>query len=855
MPLVRLTFTAALLCALVIAPRAAATTIVPAANPGDLARSSDAVFLFRAGDSEVSTRGGGFIATVTEAEVVSVLAGPLAAGDRVEVVVPGGERDGGGWLVAGSPRLRAGDEYLIFAGHGPDRRWRPRLMADAVLRRAVETDGTAVLLPLEESLQLERLGVESARPLVPSPVREQPFLERLRGALRGATGWDWTGLRAESAAWWPLLKAAPAGCAFLTYNDRRIRWQRFDLGGSLEIWSDAAGDPELLDGGAGLVGGAVERWMDIDRTSLDLEYAGSRDLGLTCTDGEDDDTPRAGDDIVVFNDPCDDIDDLAGCSGTLAFGGPWFGGSHTFDGDSWFTASSWFVVVNDGVAGCLSLTTYELVIAHELGHGLGFGHTEDDDSLMYANCCSPHNQLDASCTQYLYPSGESAPNSVTVPVIAFVDGVGGTPWRSDVVVANPTDRHTVVDLRYQPGGRPAVELSRSLPPWATLFFEDIVGSLFKAGDGRGPLGITARDDGVRPVVVSRTYAVRPFGNLGSGLPSDIDPEVGTVSIPGLIDDADYRSNVSVTAAGGEAVRATFELFRGSDELVGSVSRTIPAGEQEQWKLGTLFAGEMRSGVPMTVRVTLDRPGIANASMVDNLSTDSAVVVGKQPSPSWIVPAVVHSPGRDGTEWTSAVSLWNASGGPVTVDLELLPDAGSGKPTPPAAEIVLEAFETRVLVDPVFELFAIDDGAGALRVEASGSIVAASRVATAGPDGGTSGNGVRTVLGGGWSADSLVLPGARMLDGFRTNVGFVAGPESVELVCTMLNGNGSVAAEATVNLPASSFLQRSVPQLFGAGGFPVPDPVGTIVIRGDGEFLAYLTVIDGTSQDPVFVMPR
>jgi hypothetical protein len=44
------------------------------------------------------------------------------------------------------------------------------------------------------------------------------------------------------------------------------------------------------------------------------------------------------------------------------------------------------------------------------------------------------------------------------------------------------------------------------------------------------------------------------------------------------------------------------------------------------------------------------------------------------------------------------------------------------------------------------------------------------------------------------------------------------------------------------------------KLFGKN-VAAPDPVGSIVISGEADFLAYLTVIDGTSQDPVFVMPQ
>ena len=47
---------------------------------------------------------------------------------------------------------------------------------------------------------------------------------------------------------------------------------------------------------------------------------------------------------------------------------------------------------------------------------------------------------------------------------------------------------------------------------------------------------------------------------------------------------------------------------------------------------------------------------------------------------------------------------------------------------------------------------------------------------------------------------------------------------------------------------------SVEEVFGTGGYNPPNPVGTIVVEADGIFLAYLTVIDGTSQDPIFVMP-
>ena len=112
------------------APFSGATTIIPAADPGELALDSQAVFLARAGGSTVQHRSG-HLSTVTELEVLSVVKGALRAGDRVEIATPGGERDGIGWAVAGSPNLAPDQVYLFFADLDERGFWQPRLLADS----------------------------------------------------------------------------------------------------------------------------------------------------------------------------------------------------------------------------------------------------------------------------------------------------------------------------------------------------------------------------------------------------------------------------------------------------------------------------------------------------------------------------------------------------------------------------------------------------------------------------------------------------------------------------------------------------------------------------------------------------
>jgi len=840
---------------------AAATTIVPAADPGELALDSEAVFLARAGAARLVSRPN-FLLTETEFEVLTVVSGPLVAGESIRVSVPGGEIDGVGWVVAGSPRFVEDETYLIFADRGGDGSWRPRLLADSVLRQKREADGTPILVPMEEARRLNRMGnTTRASGLIPAPVVEARFLDRLHRSLAGESGWEWKPLMAPFASTWLELKEAPAGCVFLDGPQGfSPRWKRFDLGGgTLSLWADDKGEASIEGGGFAQVEGAVGIWMGVDGTTLNLVYEGPKPFTLECNPSSDSDAPRPGEDVVVFDDPCDDIDDLVNCSGTLAFGGPWISGVHQFDGRAWWTITSWFVVVNDGVGGgCLDTSDFELMLAHELGHGLGFGHTADPRSLMNANCCHPLNALDASCAQYLYPVWELEPGLATVPVVAYVNGVGGTPWRTDVTIANPTSDDLLVDLTYQPGGEAPITETRSVGGMASLFFDDIVPTLFGAGNGRGPLRVQFQGAGeVLPVIVSRTYAERRFGNLGAGVPADVVPAVGLFQIPGLFVDEAYRSNMSVTADAGSSVDAVFGLEQGDKGTVKrEVRRTVPAGEQEQWALDKLFPSLARDGVPMTVTVMLEQPGVASASVVDNASTDSVVYLANKSSTSWIIPVVAHVPGKGGTVWTSEVSLYNQQGSPTTVNLEYLPEntdnsAGGLE----SAEISIGWFGTVTLEDVVRNLFGVSNGKGALRIEAPTAITVTSRVATAGPRGGTSGNGVRTVHGGAWSTGWMMLPGVRMRDGFRTNVGFVSGSEAITLLCRLLDADGSILAEASVAVEPRSMRQLSVEKIFGSSGYPIPDPVGAITVEGAGAYLAYMTVIDGTSQDPVFVMPR
>ena len=890
------------LLALAVASVTSATTVVAPTDPGELAFDSGAVFLARAGTS-VGVQRAYLAVTETKFEVMEVVKGSLRVGERVVVQVPGGTVGEVGWLVAGSPGFTPGQVYLVFADRRGDGVWQLRLLADSVLRRVAVKDGSAVLVPLEESAGISRVSPSGpGAALVPGPVKERRFIEALELRLHGVVAWDWNHLLVDAESGTAPTKDAPNGCVFMDYEGDPIRWKRFDSGRTITMSADRTGDADLAGGGFTQIQNALARWNSVSGTSVSVAYGGLVDP-FDAPDACKEDTTDAVLDAVLFGDPCEEMATLSGCSGTLAIGGPsFYTSTYTWDSRQWHEAVHWFVVVNDGVGACVSASTYELILTHEMGHGLGFGHVAAPDALMYQNCCHPHSALDNQCTQYLYPQaaattptptrtptrtptvgaitptptptrtptrtptsaspspsptpGSGAPVRAMVPVVVHADGVGGTAWRSDVVVTNRNARAQQLRLTYRSTDTTSRSVIRSLPGFATLLMEDLVASVFGAGDGRGPLQVEAVTSGtVAPAVVSRAYAENPFGNLGSGVPSDLAPSTAVVSMPGLFHDWRLRTNIAVTA-GDDDVVATFELFRGVEGLVkGGVTRQIGAHAQDQWTIAQLFRGYALDGVPMTVRVSLDRPGVVYASLVDNASTDSAVYAGTEPAANWVIPVVARLPGAEGTFWSSSVSLWNASGSVNRVDLEFLPERTNNSAGGLHAPFInLAPYASVDLDDVLYDNFGIDDSKGVLVVDAARPVTVTSRVFTEGPRGGASGNGVRAVWASAFSAAASVLPGVRVAEGFRTNVGLVTADAWVNFVVDLNDGDGSLLARRSVAVPPRTLRQWSVEQLFGVGARP-PDPVGSVVVTADAPYLAYLTVIDGTSQDPVFIMPK
>jgi hypothetical protein len=411
------------------------TSIVPPDNLGQLARSSAAVVLAMAGSSRVAQRGA-LLFTLTGFRALDVVSGALPRNARFTVEAPGGELDGSGWAVPGSPRFTVDGVYLLFLDERPTGEWLPKTMAYGVLRQVIGRDGSTLLAPLAQEAEIQPFL--RADGILPEPVGtylESALLLHLQAVAAGRQTWNSRAVlaRSDQVPMEVFAQAAPSQCAFMSGSGHTMRWKVFDTGGSATMSADDAGDSSIAGGGFSQIQSALSDWSGIASTSLDVRYGGKVSYTMTCTSGQD--NPAYGVNIVMFNDPCDDIADLSRCSGTLGFGGPWYSGTHTFDGSTWNTITSWFVVLNNGV-GCLGATNYKLMIEHELGHGLGFDHVQDSNALMYANCCNAMDSTDITCAQYLYPGAGGGPTPTPTPTPIITPRPTATP--TPIITPPPT---------------------------------------------------------------------------------------------------------------------------------------------------------------------------------------------------------------------------------------------------------------------------------------------------------------------------------------------------------------------------------------------------------------------------------
>ena len=220
----------------------------------------------------------------------------------------------------------------------------------------------------------------------------------------------------------------------------------------------------------------------------------------------------------------------------------------------------------------------------------------------------------------------------------------------------------------------------------------------------------------------------------------------------------------------------------------------------------------------------------------------------------LVSAVVSTSGAGGTNWRTELSLFNAGSEGANLTFLFLPTSG-GEAV--ARTLYLSPRQSVTYANALVEVFGLTDRGGALTIEATSAtttprIKVTSRTFTGGTTG-TYGQAVPDVepqsLGG-----TLFLTGLQRNAGFRTNVGVVNRADTqAQVSLQLIDSNASQLAQTTITIPARTFQQLAVGDLFPSlGTRTFANASMRITTTLANAVSVYASIVDNDTQDPIYI---
>jgi hypothetical protein len=245
-----------------------------------------------------------------------------------------------------------------------------------------------------------------------------------------------------------------------------------------------------------------------------------------------------------------------------------------------------------------------------------------------SNACGQADSATATVT--VHPAGDTWDYSVAA--VAHNPGLGGTTWRTDIVVLNLAAREALLTVTFRPTvGSPLVETS-SVPATGLREWRNVL----ESGFGLAPTDTTSGGLTIAStaplLVTSRTYNQTSAGSYGQYLPGTSSANAlqpGDAGyLPLVRKDPEFRTNVGVINLGSGQATIRFTLYDPDGDQIGDpVASSLEPGEWHQVNDLVEAAGidHLEAGYA-TVEVTGPEGQVwAYASVIDNATGDATTI--------------------------------------------------------------------------------------------------------------------------------------------------------------------------------------------------------------------------------------
>ncbi len=489
-----------------------------------------------------------------------------------------------------------------------------------------------------------------------------------------------------------------------------------------------------------------------------------------------------------------------------------------------------------------------------------------------AGCSTPGLQSEWSSLRRVEvrPSAMAAPDLSAagpfvhvVPAAAHIVGVADTNWVSELVLHNLSDVSAHGAAYFLRGGQDNATTrgaAFSLGPRQDERFTDVVRTMFGETASSGALLIGSD----QPLLItSRTYNNASSGTYGqfiAGMP--LGEAIGanqTVRLIQLTRNGDYRTNIGFANASGKKITVKVKLYRSNGSSIATRSYTVePYGfYQKTDPIGT----NVSDAYALLSSATLGAKFFTYASVIDQRTGDPVFITPRagtaSAGQSLYIPGSAHATGAGGTQWRTDVEIHNPGSTTASYRIELLKRDHSN-PSPQSRTYNLSPGHSVRYTDALSLLFGFT-GAAALRITpSSGTIMVTSRTYNQ-TSKGTFGQFIPAVpasaaIGSGDTVPLIQLSdSASTTSGYRTNIGFVnTSNTTITARADLYDASGSKLGTKTVSLQAYEYKQ--VARIFRSVTSQTLNNCYAVLSTSTsgGSFLAYGSVVDNRSGDPVYV---